>query len=346
MPLVAALAAGNCVVLKPSQKTAHVAEAAARLVRATFPEDEVAIFTGGHEVSDALLELPFDHVLFTGSTSVGKKIMASAAQHLATVTLELGGKSPVLVDRSADLEAAATRVLWGKCLNAGQTCISPDYVLADAAVADHFIEAAGAVVERFYGATREARMASPDFARLIDDHAFARVTSLVERSLAMGARAAVGGFTDRATRFIEPTVLTGVTAEMPIMGDEIFGPVLPVLRVASMEEATAFVRARNKPLALYLFARDPAVIEHVLSHTTSGGSVVNDVFLHVANPYLPFGGVGASGQGHYHGEHGFRTFSHARAVVERGRTAAVPIFYPPYEGTRAKWAKRLLAALE
>ncbi len=345
MPLVAALAAGNCVVLKPSQKTSHVAQASLELIQATFSEDEVAILTGGHEVSDALLELPFDHVLFTGSTSIGKKIMASAAKHLATVTLELGGKSAVIVDRTADIEAAATRVLWGKCLNSGQTCISPDYVLAHREVADKFVSAARGVIERFYGATPEAREASTDFARMIDDAAWRRVTGLVERSVAMGAEVAVGGRSNAAERYIEPTVLTKVTREMPIMREEIFGPVLPVLSVDSVEQASAYVRAGDKPLALYLFTRDQSAADHVLTHTTSGGAVVNDVFMHVVNPNLPFGGVGASGQGAYHGVHGFETFSHARSVVDRGAASSIPLFYPPYEGRRGDIAQRVLRAL-
>lgn len=345
MPLIPAIAAGNAVMLKPSQKTSHLSEAAAALIRATFPEDEVAIFTGGHEVSDALLELPFDHVLFTGSTRIGQKIMRSAADHLSTVTLELGGKSPVILDASADVEAAATRVMWGKCLNSGQTCISPDYVLAHESLVEPFADAARRTIERFYGETPEARQASPDFARMIDDAAWDRVTTLVSASVAQGARVVAGGRSDRATRYIEPTVLVDVRPDMPIMREEIFGPVLPVLSVRSAEEACAFVRAHDKPLALYVFAKDNRAVDHVLSHTTSGGSVINDVFLHVVNPHLPFGGVGASGQGYYHGEHGFRTFSHARAVVDRRATAATAIFYPPYEGRRGELAQRVLRAL-
>ncbi len=342
IPLVSAMAAGNTVVLKPSRKTSHLADAAAELIRSTFPEDEVAIFTGGHDVADALLELPFDHLLFTGSTRIGKKVMRAAAEHMASVTLELGGKSPAIVDRSADVEAAATRVIWGKCVNAGQTCISPDYVLAHEAVAERFEEAARHAIERFYGETPEAREASPDLARMIDHGAWDRVTGLLADSVEQGARVVVGGRHDRATRYIEPTVLAGVRPDMPVMREEIFGPVLPVLTVSSAEEACAFVRERAKPLALYVFAKDADVVDQVLSHTTSGGSVVNDVFLHFANPNLPFGGVGASGQGSYHGEHGFRTFSHARAVVDRRPTAAIGLLYPPYESRRSELAQRLL----
>lgn len=344
-PLVGAISAGTAVVLKPSSKTANVAEVMARLIRDTFREDEIAIFTGSHEVADALLEMPFDHVLFTGSPNVGRKVMKAASAHLATVTLELGGKSPVIVDRSADLEAAATRVMWGKCVNAGQTCIAPDYALVPRDQVDRFAAAARAAVERFYGPTEQARKLSPDFPRMIDDAAFRRVRTLVESSIERGARAAFGAEVDPSERYVAPTLLTGVTPDMPVMGEEIFGPVLPVIAYDSLDEATALVRAREKPLALYAFGMDRRAIERVLASTTSGGSVINDVFLHFANPNLPFGGVGTSGQGSYHGEHGFKTFSHARGVVD-AKISALPLFYPPYDDARPKIAASLLRALE
>ncbi|UJR81984.1 aldehyde dehydrogenase family protein [Sandaracinus amylolyticus] len=344
-PLVGAIAAGNCVVLKPSSKTAHLAEAVAELIRSVFREDEVAIFTGSHQVADSLLALPFDHVLFTGSTNIGKKVMHAAADHLATITLELGGKSPVIIDRSADVEGAAKRIMWGKCVNAGQTCIAPDHAFVHRDVLDRFVAAARATVERFYGATEDARKKSDDFPRLIDDAAFRRVSTLLEKSLAMGAKAEFGGGTDASERYVAPTLLTNVRHDMPIMGEEIFGPILPVLPIGSVEEACTKIQAGDKPLALYLFASDREVIDQVFSSTTSGGAVLNDVFLHVANPYLPFGGVGASGMGHYHGHHGFKTFSHARAVVDR-IASALPLFYPPYDEARPKVAAQLLRVLE
>jgi aldehyde dehydrogenase (NAD+) len=344
-PLIPAIAAGNCVILKPSSKTAHLADVVDGLIRSAFREDEVALFTGGHEVSDALLELPVDHVLFTGSTTIGRKVMHAACEHLATVTLELGGKSPVIVDASADVEGAARRVMWGKCVNAGQTCIAPDYVLCHEGVVERFVNAARATVERFYGSSEEARKASPDFARLIDDGAFRRVSGLLEKSVAAGAKVAFGGVTDAGERYVAPTLLTKVDGNMPVMGEEIFGPVLPVLTVGSSDQATEFVRQRAKPLALYVFAEDRDVVDRVLASTTSGGSVVNDVFLHFANPNLPFGGVGQSGMGSYHGEHGFQTFSHARAVLDR-RAAVVPLLYPPYGELRPRVAAAALRVLE
>jgi len=346
MPLISAIAAGNCVILKPSSKTAHLAEAALNLVRATFREEEVAIFTGGHEVADALLALPFDHVVFTGSAAVGKKVMAAASQHLATVTLELGGKSPAIIDASANLDAAARWVIWGKLRNAGQTCIAPDYVMVEESVHDDFVEACVAAIERSYGPTEEARERSEDFARIIDAHAFERVRRLVEKSVGAGAKVRIGGRWDPHERYIAPTLLTSVSPTMPIMNEEIFGPVLPILRVERTEQALSYVRAHEKPLALYLFAKDRDVIEHVLASTTSGGCAVNDVFVHVINPHLPFGGVGASGQGNYHGVHGFRTLSHARATMENRGTTALPLLYPPYAELRSRIGQRVLRALE
>jgi aldehyde dehydrogenase (NAD+) len=336
IPLISAIAAGNCVVLKPSNKTSNTARAIAKLISSTFNQDEVAVVTGDHRIADALLDQPFDHVFFTGSTAIGKKIMASAARSLATVTLELGGKSPAIIDESADIETSARRVMWGKCTNAGQTCIAPDYALVHERVAETFVDAAKKAVETFYGSNPDEWIKNPDYARMIDDAAYGRVSKLLEGSIVAGARVALGGVTDAGTRYIAPTILSGVTPEMPIMSEEIFGPILPVLTFRNLEEAIALVRRGEKPLALYLFAEDRAVIERILMSTTSGGTVVNHVFLHIVNPNIPFGGVGASGQGNYHGEYGFRTFSHARAVVEQTTASAITLLFPPYETKKSE----------
>ena len=336
IPLISGIAAGNCVVLKPSNKTSNTARVIAKLISSTFNQDEVAVVTGDHRIADALLDQPFDHVFFTGSTAIGKKIMASAARSLATVTLELGGKSPAIIDESADIETSARRVMWGKCTNAGQTCIAPDYALVHERVAERFVDAAKKAVETFYGSNPDEWIKNPDYARMIDDAAYGRVSKLLEGSIVAGARLALGGVTDASGRYIAPTILTGVTPEMSVMSEEIFGPILPVLTFRNLEEAIALVRRREKPLALYLFAEDRAVIERVLASTTSGGTVVNHVFLHIVNPNVPFGGVGASGQGNYHGEYGFRTFSHARAVVEQTTASAITLLFPPYETKKSK----------
>jgi aldehyde dehydrogenase (NAD+) len=336
-PLVPALASGNCVMLRPSEKTPHMAEALRELVCSTFDEREVALVKGGVEVADALLELPFDHFFFTGSPQVGRKVMARAAAHLASVTLELGGKSPAIVHRSADVARAAERIVWGKFVNAGQTCIAPDHVLVDAAVERPFVEALGAAIARAYGADEEARRRSPDLCRLVDEGAFLRVNGLLQAAIAQGAKVEVGGVTDAQQRYISPTVLSCVPASSPIMTEEIFGPLLPVLTYQSLDEAIARVRQGDKPLALYVFARDEDAVEAVLAQTTAGGSLVNNTLLHIGNPHLPFGGVGASGQGSYHGEAGIRAFSHQRSVMRQGRPSVLKhVLYPPYTAGRRR----------
>jgi aldehyde dehydrogenase (NAD+) len=328
-PLVAAVAAGNVALLRPSEKVPATAAAMARIVAEAFPEDEVAMVTGGIPTADALLELPFDHFFFTGSTAVGRKVMHAAAEHLATVTLELGGKSPAIVDRSGDVAQAAERIVWGKMVNAGQTCVAPDYVLVHEADAPAFLAAARDALARFYGSGQAARM-SRDFARLVDRRAFERLADALHRTVAEGARVEAGGETDAEERYIAPTVLSSVRPDAPVMREEIFGPILPVLTVRSTDEALAFVNARPRPLALYLFSRDRGVTDRVLRGTTAGGTVVNHVICHLANPDLPFGGVGESGQGSYHGLAGFRAFSHERAVLHAGRWSLAPLYYPPY----------------
>ncbi|HEY0024107.1 MAG TPA: aldehyde dehydrogenase family protein [Longimicrobium sp.] len=329
-PLVAAVAAGNVCILRPSEKVPHTAAAMARIVADAFPEDEVAMVAGGIETADALLSLPFDHFFFTGSTAVGRKVMRAAAEHLAIVTLELGGKSPAIVDRSADLSVAAERIVWGKFVNAGQTCVAPDYVLVHRDDAQPFIAAARSAIARFYGETDEARRASECFARVIDGPAFDRIVNVLDQTVAGGAQIEAGGQRDARERYLAPTLLSGVEWDAPVMRGEIFGPVLPIVEYASLDEALARIGARGKPLALYVFSRDRRATEHVLRGTTAGGTIVNHVLCHLANPDLPFGGVGESGQGNYHGFAGFRAFSHERAVLSMGRVGLGPLYYPPY----------------
>ena len=339
-PLVAAVAAGNTVLCKPSEKTPNTARFTAELLKDVFPEDEVALVEGGPEVGEALLRLPFDHFFFTGGPRVGRRVMEAAARHQASVTLELGGKSPVIVDETADVAAAAERVVWGKFLNAGQTCIAPDHVWVHASKEEALLEAMKAALERFYGRTEEARRASLDLCRVVDDGAFHRVRRLMDRSVEAGARVVVGGTVDAESRYIAPTVLADVPPDAPIMGEEIFGPVLPVLRFESLDAVVSHVREDGKPLALYVFSQDEATVERLLRETRSGGVCINTVVLHNVNPNLPFGGVGESGVGAYHGETGFRTFSHERAVLRQGRTSLLHLFFPPYSGKAQKLARR------
>jgi aldehyde dehydrogenase (NAD+) len=341
-PLVAAVAAGNCAVLRPSEKVPRTAEVLARIVRQAFEEREVACITEpGIELAGALLTLPFDHVFFTGSTRTGRQVMAAAAEHLASVTLELGGKSPLIVDDTADAEAAGTRAAWGKFVNAGQTCIAPDYALVHQRVAPTFVESAKRTIARFYGASEEARQTSPDLPRLIDEAAFRRVVGLLEDAVASGARVEIGGRTSPADRYIAPTILTNVDWESPMMKEEIFGPVLPVLTFQSIGEAINRINGGPTPLALYLFSRSNDHIERVLCGTASGGVAVNDVLLHYGNPHLPFGGLKESGHGSYHGWYGFRTFSHERSVLRQGRLALARFLYPPY-GRRTRSLLRII----
>lgn len=329
-PLVAAVAAGNVCIVRPSEKVPATSAVMGRIIADAFPEDEVAMVQGGVETADALLQLPFDHFFFTGSTAVGRKVMHAAAEHLASVTLELGGKSPAIVDRSADVAQAAERIVWGKFVNAGQTCVAPDYVLVHQEDAPDFLSAAVKAINRFYGAGEEGPRASEDFARIVDDRAFARLDAALKATVADGAWIVAGGATDASERYIAPTLLSNVRPDSPVMREEIFGPILPVLPVRSLDEALAFVNARPKPLALYLFARRARVTKHVVRGTTAGGTIVNHVICHLANPDLPFGGVGESGQGSYHGHHGFRAFSHERAVLFAGKWSMAPLYYPPY----------------
>jgi aldehyde dehydrogenase (NAD+) len=345
-PLIGAIAAGNCVILKPSHRTRHTSAALAELLAAVFPRDEVAVLQGGGDLGDRLLEQPFDHICFTGSQSVGRKVMTAAARHLASVTLELGGKSPALVDSTADLTAAARRIAWGKFVNAGQTCVAPDYALVPRGHVDAFTNVLSAVIRRSYGNTAAERQASPDLARIIDDKAHARLVDALQRSVAAGARIVIGGDHDQGTRYIAPTVLADVTPDMPIMADEIFGPILPIVAYDAPTDAINFIQARDKPLALYLFCDDPARVSHVLNRTTAGGTVINNCLIHLANPGLPFGGVGASGQGNYHGRWGFEAFSHARAVMHQSSPALAALFAPPYETTLSRLAAKVLRVLE
>ncbi|ATB45054.1 aldehyde dehydrogenase family protein [Corallococcus macrosporus] len=338
-PLVAAVAAGNAVLCKPSEKTPNTSRFIAALVKDVFPPEEVAVVEGGPEVGEALLRLPFDHFFFTGGARVGRRVMEAAAKHLASVTLELGGKSPVIVDETADVEAAAERVVWGKFLNGGQTCIAPDHVWVHASREEALLEAMKATLERFYGRTEEARRASADLCRMVDDGAFTRVRQLMDRTVEAGARVVTGGGVDAESRYIAPTVLADVAPDAPIMAEEVFGPVLPVLRFESLDEVVSHVREDGKPLALYVFSNDEAAVERLLRDTRSGGACINTVVLHNVNPNLPFGGVGTSGLGAYHGEAGFRTFSHERAVLRQGRTSLVHLFFPPFTGKAQKLAR-------
>jgi len=333
-PLIGAIAAGNCAVLKPSEISAHTSRVLARLIPDYMDPEAIRVVEGAAETATELLNERFDHIFFTGGENVGRIVMTAAAKHLTPVTLELGGKSPAIVDEDCDLALAARRVAWGKFLNAGQTCIAPDYVLVQEKAAPAFVAGLKTAITDFFG---EDPKLSPDYPRLVSDRHFARV-----RDLIAGGEIAAGGETDPDSRYIAPTVLTGVDPQSPVMREEIFGPVLPVLTYRTIEEAISFVTARPKPLALYLFSNSRTVRQKVLDETSSGGVCINDVVMHLAVPELPFGGVGPSGMGAYHGRASFDTFSHQKSVLVKSEWFDLPLRYAPFSKTKMKWLKRLM----
>jgi aldehyde dehydrogenase (NAD+) len=311
-PLAAAIAAGNCCIVKLTDLCPATASVAARIVKATFDENEVAVFEGGVDVATALLELPFNHIFFTGSTRVGKLVMAAAAKHLASVTLELGGKSPVIIDADADIAKVGADLAAAKQFNGGQACICPDYIFVRAQQKEQLVEEFRAKVQQnLYpgGSFEKARIA-----QIVNEPNFLRIKRLFDDAVARGAKVAVGGTLEAADRTVHPTLLTDVTPDMLIMQEEIFGPIVPVMTYETLDEVTSFIAERGKPLALYIYSQSPANVERILNRTSSGGVTVNGFFSHYLENHLPFGGVNESGTGSYHGVFGFRAFSHERAI--------------------------------
>ncbi len=339
-PVVAAIAAGNVVIAKPSHKTPNVAQFLESLIAEVFPQNEVAVVLGaGAELGDQLLSLPFDHVFFTGSPKVGAHVAELAAKVHASVTLELGGKSPVIVLDDVKINDAAKKIAWGKCLNAGQTCIAPDYLLCPAKLVRPLAEAISQEIRKMYGATEDIRRSCENFVHIVDQHAVERHQALINEALTKGATAVIGGTfaeTDVQNRYTPATMLTGVTADMKIMESEIFGPILPIIAYDSLDEAIQFVQARPKPLALYVFGNSESKINEVIKRTTSGSTCVNHCILQIENLSVPFGGVGMSGTGNYHGFYGFKSFSHERNIMEQGAFDAMNFLYPPYHQDNEK----------
>jgi aldehyde dehydrogenase (NAD+) len=306
------VAAGNCCMVKLTDLCPATARVAGEIVREVFDENEVALFEGGVEVAQALLELPFNHIFFTGSTRVGKIVMAAAAQHLATVTLELGGKSPVIIDEGADIEAIGAALAGAKQFNGGQACICPDYVFVREEDQDRLVEAFRANVATNLYDSGQIRKES--IAQIVNAGNFARVKGLFDDAVAQGATVAAGGDLDEEDLTVHPTMLTGVTPQMKILQEEIFAPMLPVMTYESLDQVIEYIEERDKPLALYVFSNNEANVQKVLDRTSSGGVTVNGVFSHYLENRLPFGGVNGSGMGSYHGQFGFKAFSHERAV--------------------------------
>ena len=331
-PLVSAIAAGNTAILKPSEHAPHTSKLLNWILAETFVPEEVAVVEGDVEVAQALLELPFDHIFFTGSTAVGKLVMQAAARHLSSVTLELGGKSPVLIDASASLKVTAERIVYGKFSNAGQTCIAPDYLLVHESVHDQLIDELKTQIRRFYPfSSMGVGQIYRDYAHIISDRHLSRLKHLLEDAVSNGASIATGGSINTETRYLAPTVLTGVTSNMVIMQEEIFGPILPMIPYSNIKEALDLINSRPKPLALYIFSQSTAFNDQVIRNTSSGGVAINETLLQYAHPDLPFGGVNHSGIGKAHGIYGFKAFSNERAVLKQ-RTPRSPLkfFYPPY----------------
>lgn len=314
-PLIACLAAGNTVIIKPSELTPHASALIKEIIESVFPEDEAFVIEGGGEVASELLKLPFNHIFYTGGTRVGKIVMKAAANHMASVTLELGGKSPSIIDDSADFADAAGKIVWGKYFNCGQTCITTDYVLVSEKRKAEFVAHLKGTIEYMYGVDGPG-IESPKYARLVNNYHYHRVKRLLDDALENGAKLVTGGNTDDSENYISPTLLDDVSPDLAIMKEEIFGPVLPVLTYKTLDDAIDFVNNGERPLGLYVFSKDKDATEKIINSTSAGGSVVNHTVMHYFSPFLPFGGVGNSGIGKVHGYFGFTDFSNQRPLLE------------------------------
>jgi len=339
-PLVSALSAGNTAILKPSEMTPHTTAVIVKIVKETFAEDEVAIFEGDASTSTALLALPFDHIFFTGSPAVGKVVMAAAAKHLTSVTLELGGKSPTIVDETADIDLAARNILWGKYTNGGQTCIAPDHVYVHESVKAAFIAKASEVLKASYGATDAEQSRSPCLGHSVNQRHAGRVAGLLEDAKNRGAKVVAGGGVNVADQWVAPTLITDIPKDAKVMSEEIFGPLLPVIGYTQLQTVIDEINANPKPLALYVWSKNDSNINKVMKETSSGGACINHTIVHYLHGNLPFGGVNNSGIGAAHGIYGFKAFSHERAVI-RTRFMVAKIFFPPY----SNFMKRVVQVL-
>lgn len=325
-PLIGAIAAGNTAIIKPSELTPNVARVIKRLINETFDANYIEVIEGGIEETQTLIHLPFDYVFFTGSENVGKIVYQAASENLVPVTLEMGGKSPVIVDETANIKVASERICFGKFTNAGQTCVAPDYILVHESVKDDLITALSKTLREFYGQNIQQ---SPDYGRIVNLKHYHRLTSLLNSAQ---MNIVFGGHSDEDERYIEPTLLDHVTSDSAIMQEEIFGPILPILTYQSLDEAIAFIHQRPKPLSLYLFSEDENATQRVINELSFGGGAINDTLMHLANPKLPFGGVGASGMGRYHGKYSFDTFTHEKSYIFKSTLLESGVHLPPYKG--------------
>ncbi len=332
-PLVAAVAAGNTVVLKPSNYSPATSAVIRSIAASCFPPEYVAVVEGGREANQGLLREQFDYIFFTGGVTVGKLVMESAARFLTPVTLELGGKSPCIVDETADIDTAARRIVWGKCLNSGQTCVAPDYIMAHRDIKDALVEKLIFYIKKSYG---EEPCRNPEFPCIINDKHFSRLNALIA-----GSRTVYGGHSDAGSRKISPAIADGVSWDDPVMQEEIFGPILPVMTFSSLEDAVAQINGRPHPLALYFFTSRNDRSRYVLSSVRFGGGCINDTVVHLTSDRLPFGGVGNSGMGNYHGKAGFDTFTHYKSILKKSVLIDIPIRYAPF-GNKYRRFRRFL----
>lgn len=321
-PLLGAIAAGNCAILKPSEHTPNTSRVIAQIINNNFDPSFITVIEGGIETNQALLAEKFDHIFFTGGTAIGKIVMAAAAKHLTPVTLELGGKSPCIVDATCDLEITAKRIIWGKFYNCGQTCIAPDYLLVQKSIKPILLEKLISYIKTFFGDNPQQ---SADLGRIVNERQFDRLVGLLDEGKIL-----IGGHHDRGDRYIAPTLIDQVSPDAKVMADEIFGPILPILEYDQIEEAIALVNAQPKPLALYLFSKNEQLQQRIVQEVAYGGGCFNDIILHVGNPELPFGGVGNSGIGNYHGKASFDTFSHRKSILKNSFRFDLKWRYPPY----------------
>ena len=325
-PLIGAIAAGNTAIVKPSELTPHVAIVIKDIIEDTFDEAYVSVVEGGIEETQTLLSLPFDYMFFTGSEKVGKIVYEAAARKLIPVTLELGGKSPVIVDDTANIKVASERISFGKFTNAGQTCVAPDYILVQRKVKNDLIKALKKTITEFYGENIEK---SPDFGRIVNQKHFNRLNDLLQIHK---DNVVFGGNSSKEDLYIEPTLLDNITNDNKIMKEEIFGPILPIITYDNFDEVLEIIQSKSKPLSLYLFSEDENMTHRVVEELSFGGGAINDTLMHLANPNLPFGGVGSSGIGQYHGKYSFDTFSHMKSYTFKSTRLESSLFFPPYKG--------------
>lgn len=342
IPVINAIAAGNSVIIKPSEMSPYTSEVIQELIDAVFDRREVSVIQGDHTTAEALLEQPFNHIVFTGSQNIGRVVMEKASSHLAGVTLELGGKTPALIDTEADLKKAVPAIAWGKMANAGQTCIAPDYVLVPQTMKQEVLDQLAAQLHKAYGDTKKV-LNGKDFARIVNSRHFRRLQHLLDDAIEKGAEIVYGGDYVESDNFIEPTMITDIPQEAAIMEEEIFGPILPVVTYTSLDQALNFINRNKRPLGIYAFTKNKDKANDIIARTTSGNVVINDVFANYINPALPFGGINDSGMGRLHGEHGFRQLSNEKSVVRRSRGwTLAELMMPPYKNGAQKLARLLM----